>query len=155
MLAMIQPIQVLHTSTLESYLTQIRSAQFFNQTDLKHSFKYLRRAYDNMSLAGILLAILLGLSGIMWGMNQSLVALLLVIGGVFTPILIFRRARTNFHRFQLCHSFTIQSPTALQTVHSNLPTPSPLSVETTSPSLHSLFHNSQSKHRIPQTSHQG
>ena len=153
-LAVIQPIQVLHISALESYLTQIRSVQFSDE-DPNRSFKYLRSAYDTVSLAQILFAILLGLSGIMWGMNQLLVALLLVIGGVFTLALLFRRARANFHRFQLCHSFTVQSPTALRTVHSNLPTPSPSSVESSSPPLHSLFQNSQCKNRIPQTSHQG
>jgi hypothetical protein len=107
-----------------------------------------------MSLAGILFALLIGLSGIMWGMNQLLVTLLLALSGIFTPALILRRAKANFHQFQLCHSFTIQSPTAIRTIDSNRLTPSPSSRESTSHSLDTLFQNLQ-RREIPQTSHQG
>ena len=154
-LALIQPIQVLHTSALESYLSQIRSLQFSDEKNPHRSFKYLRRAYDNLSLAGVFFTLLFGLSGILWGMNQTLLTLLLAIGGIFTPALFLCRARSNFRQFQLCHSITIHSPTALRTIHSSLSTSSPSSIESTSHSLHTLFQNPQRRRRIPQTSHQG
>ena len=153
-LAAIQPIQVLQISALDSYLTQISSSQLSEEESPNHSFKYLRRAYDDMSIAGILFALLIGLSGIMWGMNQFLVTLLLAFGGIFTPALILRRAKSNFRQFQLHHSFTIQSPTAIRTVDSNRPTPSPSSRETTSHSLDLFFQNHQ-RREIPQTNRQG
>jgi hypothetical protein len=133
-LASIHPIQVLHSSALESYLSKILSTQCSTESDPTNSFQYLRKAYDKLGIARIAFIFLLGLSGVIWGISLSLLAPFLALGGVLTSVILLRRARSVFRQFQRCHSFIVQSPTALRTIHSDFTPPRSPSIESTSPS---------------------
>jgi hypothetical protein len=76
-------------------------------------FHQLRKSYRTFGLALILLPLLLGLSGVIWGLGQNPLAILTVLIGIFGPVLLTRKAYTAFHRFRLQHSISIPVPLSL------------------------------------------
>jgi len=125
-LTSIFPTHVVLKSNLHQYLVTFLNKMNRRHFQVDNPFHQLRKSYHTLGLALILLPLLLGLSGVFWGLNQSPLAILTVLIGILAPIFITRKAFNAFHQFRFQNKISIPPSMPLVLVE---PDPVELSIE--------------------------
>jgi hypothetical protein len=109
-LASISPTHVVPTANLNQYLADNFDKANQSSFQVGNPFHQLQKSFRSLGLALILLPLLLGLSGVFWGLNLSPLAILLVLAGVLGPVLLTHRASKAFYQFRHENSISIPLP---------------------------------------------
>jgi hypothetical protein len=109
-LSSISPTYVVPTASLSHYLTDNYNKTHQRSSQFDKPFHQLRKSYRSLGLALILLPLLLGLSGVFWGLNLNPLAILMLLVGISGPVLLSRKASKAFQEFQHKHTISIPHP---------------------------------------------
>lgn len=106
-LTSISPTHVVSKSDLNQYLADNLGKTNQRKFQVDNPFHQLRKSYYTLGLALILLPLLLGLSGIFWGLSQSPLVILTGLVGILGPVFLTRKASKAFNQFRLQHNISI------------------------------------------------
>ena len=118
-LPLIHPAHVVPISSLNQYLANNYSKRNQRVSQIDNPFCQLRKSYRFLGLALILLPLLLGLSGVFWGLGLSPLAILMVLVGILGPVFLSRKALKAFHHFQHQHTISVSQPKLITNTYSD------------------------------------
>lgn len=127
-LTSIPPTHVVPISSFNQYLANNYSKRNQYSSQFNKPFNQLRKSYRFLGLALILLPLLLGLSGVFWGLGFSLLAILMLLVGILGPVFLSRKALKAFHQFQHQHTISISHPRLITNTYSD-PIDSPIETQ--------------------------
>ncbi len=101
------------TPSLDEYIAHNFSKSSPKSYNPQTVFRLLQKSYRYKGLVFILLPLLIGLSGILWGVGLSILALFSLLGGLLGTLVLIQKARSRFTQFCQKQTIPILTPVVL------------------------------------------
>jgi hypothetical protein len=94
------PVQIIHHSHLEEFLTQNLPKRVLCANNSSENYSFLKRSFRDLGFLLILVPVVIGLSGILIGLNLLLIAVISILTGILGSVILIRKATRSFKQFQ-------------------------------------------------------